>query len=113
MWWGLVYAGYYDDKMSADKIMYARSFILSDGFLILLTGGLIFGVVKNRMWGYVCGLVACGTGFYMTIHGLHALIVGTFPRDPATLWLYGSNFIGLPILAMILGRNLRRILPCG
>ncbi|MBI2061310.1 MAG: hypothetical protein HYT87_16350 [Nitrospirae bacterium] len=108
VWWGLVYTGYYDDKMSADKIAYARSFILSDSFLILLTVGLIYGVVKNWVWGYVCGLVVCGTGFYMAIHGVHAMIVGTFPRDPVTVWLYLSNIVGLPILGLILLRSLRR-----
>ena len=105
-WWVLVFSGYYDDKASADTINYMKSFVLSDMFLFGLAVTMIAGLRRKRPWAYVAGLSLCGTVFYMDIHGIHAILVGTFPRDIATQLLYWPYLLFLPFGAATLYRQM-------
>lgn len=111
VWWYLVFTGYYDDKMSEGMILYFKSFLVSDLMLGGLVAAMMVGVLRGKLWGYICGFVVCGIGLYMTAHGLAALWDHTFPRDAVTLWLYGSNAVGLPVVLIVLIGGFRTVSP--
>lgn len=108
VWWGLVFGGYYDGRMSSDLIGNAKTFLAADIVLAALFVGFIVGLRGRRLWGYVCGFMVCGAGVYVCVHGAVAIVTGTLPGDPATQLIFWPYLIGSILGAVLLYRRLAR-----
>lgn len=110
LWWALAFGGYYDDKMSSDLLRNARTFLASDLAMLLLLVGVVLGLRKRKLWGYVCGFMICGAGVYICTHGTVAILVGALPSDVATQLIFWPYLVASLVGALLLYRRLKEVM---